>query len=166
MIIGIGGVSNSGKSSLAKQLKVALSGKTVAIICQDDFVYPEKQIPQINDHIDWELPDSIDFDAFRNVLLTAAEMNEFVIAEGLMIYHDSKLIPFIDLSIFLEISKSEFITRKKNDLRWGFEPEWYINHIWDAYQKFGQPPVNLDVININADKGLPEVETILRSIQE
>ena len=47
MIIGIGGVSRAGKSTLAEKLKVHLekAGKSVDIFCQDEYVKPKISIP-------------------------------------------------------------------------------------------------------------------------
>ncbi|MBK8778261.1 MAG: hypothetical protein IPO25_12950 [Saprospiraceae bacterium] len=38
MIIGIGGVSRAGKTTLANQLSKRIKGKTIGILKQDDFV--------------------------------------------------------------------------------------------------------------------------------
>ncbi|MCD8539075.1 MAG: hypothetical protein LRY55_04405 [Leadbetterella sp.] len=48
MIIGIGGVSRSGKSTLARMLVNHFrdSGKTAIALNQDDFVFPTVQIPR------------------------------------------------------------------------------------------------------------------------
>lgn len=136
--IGIGGVSNSGKSKLAGLLKSNLSNKEVAIICQDDYIHPQYEIPQINDHIDWESSESINFVAFKNAILEAVEINDVVIADGFLAFYDPRINELYDRKIFLEISKEEFCKRKRKDTRWGEEPEWYIEHIWKTYQEIGQ----------------------------
>ena len=60
-IIGIGGCSRSGKSTLARRIKERFSDLCVLILDMDDFVLPKDQIPKIKDRTDWELPASVDF---------------------------------------------------------------------------------------------------------
>ena len=31
-----------------------------------------------------------------------------------------------------------FYKRKREDTRWGKEPDWYIDYIWDSYLKYGR----------------------------
>ena len=140
MIIGIGGVSMAGKSTLARLIKSRLPDKKVCILCQDDFIIPQKQIPLINGKTDWENPISIDFDEFIASVVARSIEYEIVIAEGLFAYYDSTLNKLYDKKIFLEISEKVFFKRKRLDIRWEIEPEWYIQHIWNSYLKFGMLP--------------------------
>lgn len=141
-VIGIGGISRSGKSLLAKQLSISISdsGKSVKILDQDDFVFPENEIPTIRDHVDWECPESIDFHKFRESIIEASSENDFVIAEGLMVFWEPEIFNLLDYKIYIELDRREFTSRKKTDLRWGKEPDWYIDHIWDGYLQYGQFP--------------------------
>ncbi len=143
-IIGIGGISRSGKSLLAWQLSLILteSGKRVKILDQDDFVFPESQIPIISEHIDWECPESIDFVKFEKAILLSKESADVTIVEGLMVFWNPAVFRLFDHRIFIELPKEEFVERKQKDLRWGKEPDWYIQHIWDGFLKFGQFPKN------------------------
>ncbi|MCD6333394.1 MAG: hypothetical protein J7L89_08985 [Bacteroidales bacterium] len=140
ILIGIGGVSNAGKTFLARELAQRLTPGPVPVFSQDDFVWPESQIPLIRDHIDWECPESIDFHRFKNEILASLKQNPYVITEGLMLYHDRDLFRHIDIRIFIELSEKDFYARKSLDLRWGAEPDWYINYIWEAYQRYGKFP--------------------------
>lgn len=164
MIIGIGGVSNSGKSSLAKKLKENLKGFRVEIIGQDDYVFSETEIPKVKGHIDWEVPASINFPAFKKALLQKSKTADIVIAEGLMVFYDEELTKSFDLSIFLEMSKKEFVERKKKDLRWGREPDWYIGHIWNSFLRYGQVPPTLNALSFNIEKNNVPVDQLLRLI--
>ena len=62
-LLGIGGVSRSGKSELAQNLLTYYEsqGKKVKILDQDKFIIDKRQIPRIKDRLDWEHPDSIDW---------------------------------------------------------------------------------------------------------
>ncbi|UBM61621.1 hypothetical protein LA303_09365 [Candidatus Sulfidibacterium hydrothermale] len=137
MIIGIGGVSNAGKTTLANRLKAALNPLRVLILCQDDFARPENEIPRINGHIDWEIPESIDLAKYYRHLLKAKEEYDIVIAEGLFAFCDKHIYSQYDKKIFLTISKQTFWRRKSKDLRWGKEPDWYMEHIWASHFKCG-----------------------------
>ncbi len=137
MIIGIGGASTSGKSWLATKIKLKYPGKKVKILCQDDFVLASAQLPTIRDHFDWEIPESINFDRYLEAVLRCYIGYDIVIAEGLMVFYDKRLVRLFDKKIFIEISKDTFMKRKVDDLRWGREPDWYIEHIWESYLKYG-----------------------------
>lgn len=136
MIIGIGGISNAGKSKLAEKIKEHFSGKSVKILCQDNFAVPTHEIPKINEHTNWEIPDSIDFDRFYDEILDESKKYDIVIDEGLFVFYDERLNRLYDKTIYLSISHETFMERKKTDHRWGEEPDWYIEHIWDSHHQF------------------------------
>jgi uridine kinase len=136
-IIGIGGVSRSGKSTLAKKLKDHFVTKRVRILDQDDFVKPENDIPKIKDRTDWEHPESIDIQSLL-AEIDAAEDQDLIIVEGLLAFHFEELRIRFDVTIFLTISKGTFLFRRHQETRWGTEPDWFIDHVWDSYLKYGQ----------------------------
>ncbi|NOU48771.1 MAG: hypothetical protein HOO86_17155 [Bacteroidales bacterium] len=138
MIIGIGGVSTAGKTTTANRIRKLFDGLRVSIICQDDFVKPVNEIPFIGERVDWEHPDSVDHSKLFNTILAEKQVNDIVIAEGLMIFYHKEIDELFDKKIFVTIDYETFKQRKANDNRWGHEPEWYINHIWDSYLKFGR----------------------------
>ena len=141
MIIGIGGVSRSGKTSLARRLArhFRKQGLAPVILHQDDFAFPEEAIPKTRGKVDWEHPESIDFERFRQAITTHSNTADVVIAEGLMALYDGLCNALFDKCFFVQISKSTFLERKVNDLRWGREPDWYIEHIWESFLRYGQP---------------------------
>jgi len=152
MIIAIAGVSQAGKSTLAAKLRSLLGHNRVTILCQDDFVKEVQQIPKINDHVDWEHPHSIDHDLLRVTMIAEAQRTEFVIVEGLMMLWDKQTRSLFDKCLFIEIDKETFIRRKLLDQRWGIEPEWYMEHIWQSYLRFGQLPEGLNCLRLNGCK--------------
>jgi len=137
MVIGIGGVSNAGKTTLATRLAKQLEPLRVKVLCQDDFAKPLAEIPLIRSHMDWETPLSIDLVKYYKHILEANETYDVVIAEGLFAFCDQHLNKHYDKRIFLTISKRVFWERKSKDLRWGKEPEWYMEHIWQSHFKCG-----------------------------
>lgn len=161
-IIGIGGVSQSGKSSLAEKIKKRFSGNTL-VWSQDDFTNPESQIPKINNLTDWEHPDSIDFQQIKNLIEAQKENYDLIILEGLLAFHDDELANFFDIKIMLTISKDTFLQRRKQETRWGSEPDWFIHHVWDSFLNFGnyqfadhqlsgESPISNDQIDVILNK--------------
>ena len=161
VIVGIGGISRSGKSSLARELQKLFeeNGKTVEVLQQDKFVFPECLIPKINDHVDWERPESIDIQGFIRALKESSRINDVTIAEGLMVYWNPEVLNLFTCRIFIKLDKEEFFRRKQTDLRWGKEPDWYVEYIWDSYLKYGKFPANvkMDIVldgNSDFDPGI------------
>jgi uridine kinase len=142
MVIGIGGVSRAGKTTLAIKLKRRLKGKTINILNQDDFV-KKTGLPTIHGHIDWEHPDSLDWKSLRAAVLISSRNYDITIVEGLFAFYDQTINRKYDHSLFVHIQKELFFKRKRADTRWGKEPDWFIHHIWSSYKKFGQLPVSL-----------------------
>ncbi len=166
MVIGIGGVSNSGKSHLAENLVNHFRDRSTKIISQDNFALPSDKIPHIFDHIDWEAPESINFVKFKQTIVEAIKSHDFVIVEGIFAYYDKKINELYDKKLFIEISKETFLDRKIKDTRWGIEPAWYMDHIWKSYLKFGQPKKKLKdiyLINGNSEIILSDVLQYLSS---
>ncbi|MFN3782422.1 MAG: uridine kinase [Spirosomataceae bacterium] len=141
MVIGIGGVSRSGKSTLANLLAAYFrkNGKKVLIFHQDDFVLPDTLIPKIKQRIDWESPNSIDHTMLAAIVREFKNRVDIVIVEGLFAFFEPQLDSLYDKRVLVKISKRTFLIRKGMDNRWGYEPTWYINHIWQSFLTYGQP---------------------------
>lgn len=136
--IAIGGVSRSGKTFLSAMLGRYLDNSI--IIHQDTYIPPESEIPLIKDHIDWERPEAIDWISFENAIIEAGKTFKYVIVEGLFVYWDEKINQNFDKHLFITLPKPVFEKRKREDLRWGAEPDWYIEHIWQGHLKYGLLP--------------------------
>ena len=156
MIIGIGGVSRSGKGQLAKTIGKLYTGKDVVVLSQDDYVIPTSRIPRIEGEIDWERPESMDFDKFYQALVSARRDADLVVGEGILVFYTPALYRLFDRKIFITISRSVFRRRKVKDHRWGPFPDWYVDHIWASYQKYGKiPPGRRDVLYLNGERPFP-----------
>jgi uridine kinase len=140
IIIGIGGTSRSGKSALAKKINEYYQTKQnqVCLIKQDDLVCEEKDIPLIKSEVDWEHPDSMDFDGQLNLIMKKKGLYQVLIIEGILAFYDERINQLYDVRILCEIDKFNFLRRKRKDFRWGLHDNWYIEHIWDSYHKFGR----------------------------
>lgn len=136
-LILIGGVSRSGKSSLAQYLTQHLP---LSIhIDQDTFVLPEPQIPTIKDRTDWEVPESIDWKKLDTTTTNYLNRYEFVILEGIFAFQQESLNQLADLKIELKLPKEEFLAKRKQEQRWGEEPQWFIEHVWKAHLIHSNP---------------------------
>lgn len=157
MIIGIGGVSRAGKTKLANRLKAKYEseGKTVDIFPLDDYVKAKEEIPTIKDRIDWEHPDGIDFKSLCNTINLAKSRYDIIIAEGHLIFSDEELNKLFERKLFLRIKRDIFLDRRKRETRWGEEPDWYINYVWDAYVEHGTyEHIPMQIIDSNEE--IPE----------
>ena len=140
MVIGIGGVSRSGKTSLAFLIKrlAEKRGETATVISQDDFAMAKSKIPKIRHRIDWERPESIDFQRYKNDIVDKQVPYQHVITEGLLNFWDVETDALFDRRLFVIIKKDIFISRRLQEKRWGFEPKWFIEHVWKSYLTYGQ----------------------------
>ena len=63
-----------------------------------------------------------------------------------------------DKTIFLKIDKETFLNRKKKDLRWGKEPDWYIEYIWENHLIYGQHTLSKEnFLLLNATKNISTI---------
>ncbi|MDZ4709146.1 MAG: hypothetical protein SH818_12165 [Saprospiraceae bacterium] len=155
MIIGIGGVSRAGKTTLSARLKKRIKGKTIKILNQDDFV-KKNNLPMIKNHVDWEHPDSIDWKSLEKAIRTYRSEFEIVIVEGIFAFYHTKIAKTYDQVFFVHIPKDLFFNRKNKDLHWGKEPQWFIKHIWKSYLLYGRLPEFLkQVIWIDGSRKTP-----------
>lgn len=145
-VIAIGGVSRSGKSTLADWLVIQLKNATV--LHQDEYTLPKDQLPKINGIPDWEVPESIDWDTWHKAITQAKKYYDYVIIEGILVFANTNINALIDQPIFLNIDKENFLKRRLKEKRWGKEPEWFIEYVWEAHLKYGLPPSDLKAILI------------------
>ncbi len=164
MVIGIGGISNAGKSNLARRIKNHYSSKKVIIICQDDYAMPKDKIPLINDHLDWERPESINFISYEKVVTEGIEKNDIVIIEGIFAFYNYSINKPIDKKIFLTLDRRFFFMRKNIDLRWGKEPDWYVEHIWNNHEKYCKQNIPEDALRIKAGRDI-NLEGVIHFIE-
>ncbi len=167
MIIGIGGVSRAGKTSLAKKIMEFFPAKKKVILHQDDYINAGFDIPQIKNRIDWEVPESIDFPRLKYDFKWLSENVDIVILEGIFAFYDNEINKIYDRKIFVDIGYKDFINRKLLDKRWGYEPLWYIYHIWDNYKKHREDILKMDdifIIDDNNPKTKAQIKDFLYGV--
>lgn len=140
MVIGIGGASRSGKSTLAALLVNQFRDRdfTVIVLHQDDFVKKVSEIPLVNGEIDWETPLGIDFELSKDFLTYTAAHFDIVIFDGFLAFNEPTVNELFDKRLFVEISEDCFHQRKEEDTRWGIVPMWFREHIWSSYLQYGK----------------------------
>lgn len=136
--IGIGGVSRAGKTSLSNYIKSLYPHKSTFLIEMDNFVKNEEDIPKVRNHTDWEHPISVDFEKIKKVLKESICKYDIVITEGILIFYSEELNQLFDKRVFINVPKTVFYKRRLNEKRWGIEPEWYLDYVWDSYIKYGK----------------------------
>ncbi|HEY9117386.1 MAG TPA: hypothetical protein VIN11_06140 [Roseivirga sp.] len=161
-LILIAGISRSGKSSLASELARGL--QNAIHLEQDQFVLPETYIPKIEDRIDWERPESIDWLKWHQTISEALKSYRFIIAEGIFAFNDLKLIQRASATIELLIKKDQFLRRRKNEVRWGKEPEWFLEHVWEAHLKYHNPHAISPTLQLN-NYSAQDIDLVIRHIQ-
>jgi uridine kinase len=162
MIIGIGGMSRSGKTTLAHQIAAGYTKGTVVVLSLDDYAVPKKDIPMVRDMIDWEHPESIDFDRFYLDVFDAGHQYDLVIAEGFLIYLHEPLRNLFDKKICVIITKEGFERRRREQY---VEPQWYLDHIWDSYYRYqGRYEEVCDLV-LDGERAL-DSDSVLRFIDE
>ena len=144
-LIGIGGISRAGKSDLAHFLSANLPNANV--LHQDDYVKPEGLIPKIKERVDWEHPDSINWNQWKEAIIKSQSKFQHTIAEGIFVFHDSEILTQTNWKILLTLDKELFLQRKSDDGRWGNEPDWYIEHIWNSHFQWHKETLTSDMLN-------------------
>lgn len=136
ILIGIGGVSRAGKSKLAHYLEQQLLDTNT--ISQDNFVKSKSEIPTIKDRVDWEHPDSIEWDSLKKEIYKSLKNHSYTLLEGLFAFYNKEIENQMSIKINLTIDKQRFLNLKDVDQRWGNEPKWFIEHIWQSNLRYGQ----------------------------
>ena len=151
MIIGIGGVSRAGKTTLAYKIRDLYPKQKIRFVHGDDVVKDVDNIPMIKDRIDWECIESFDYEKIIN-RIKSDDDSDIIICEGILIFHNKELFKFFDKKIIAEIGKDCFYKRKSQDDRWGYEPEWYIDYIWESYiRHYSKLNNNKDILKIKGE---------------
>ncbi|MCF8275065.1 MAG: uridine kinase [Flavobacteriaceae bacterium] len=169
-LVGISGGSASGKTSFLKALKEQFSEKQLCIVSQDNYyklAYEHKK--DENGHINFDLPDCVDLDAFAEDLsklhhgesiqrheyrfqhenqqgpLLTFEPAPIIVCEGLFIFYYERIFNQFDLKIFINAEEELALQRRiKRDVAERNISEDFVlyqwkNHVLPSYRQFLLP---------------------------
>lgn len=117
-IIGIGGGTCSGKSTLANKLEERLSDVKTVFIHMDKFYIrpPKTSIAPITgrEYIEMNVPEALDLDGIYREFNTACDNpeNQVVVIEGLFALYLPRLLERLDLKVFVDLKSDERIVRR------------------------------------------------------
>ncbi|XP_051849031.1 nicotinamide riboside kinase 2-like [Antechinus flavipes] len=190
-IIGIGGMTNGGKTTLTNRLSKTLPN--CCVIHQDDFYKPQDQIEVGEDGFkQWDVLESLDMEAMVNTVLewlnnpmkfarthginiqqNSQESNSddthILILEGFLIYSYKPLLDLYSRRYFLAVPYEECKRRRSTrNYKVPDPPGLFDGHIWPMYQKYRQEMDNngVDVVHIDGLKSRDELyRQVLEDIQ-
>lgn len=136
IIIGIGGGTGSGKTTVVRKIIESLPDNSVAVIPQDSYYNDQSQLPlEVRKQTNFDHPDAFEWpllaqqiEELRNghsieqptySYITCTRLSETVhvepkdviIVEGIMALYDKKLRDLMDLKIFVDASPDERLLR-------------------------------------------------------
>ncbi len=168
MIIGIGGCSRSGKSTLTDALiwEFRLQNKQVLALHIDDFVKNIELIPKINNETDWESELSIDFELLKSAIDFYKSKVDILIIEGYHFFNFKELVEKSNCAILMQIEENTFLERRKLENRWGKEAAWYLKHVWNTWQLNGKKFLNPAKTLILSGEETFDIKKIIEQILE
>lgn len=183
LLIGITGGSGSGKTTFLTQLKQRFNKEELCVISQDDYYRPkEEQLPDNLGIINFDLPHSIDHEAFvadiqrltegENVYRKEYTFNNklkqpniitlcpapIIIVEGIFVFHFPSIRELLDIKVFLDAKENlKVIRRIRRDQEERNYPlddvlYRYEHHVLPTFERYIKPYRDEADIIINNNK--------------
>lgn len=175
-VVGIGGGTASGKSTLCKILTEKLPGVRTITVHSDNFYL--ENLPKIISpksgivYDDYNHPNSLDkakfFPAVRGLTRADADL---VLIDSLFSLYYEELLRETDLKIFLDLPPDERLARRvRRNAAWGLSPEEIITYYTDtvAYRhaEFVEPTRARADLVIGGGFGEAEIALVVKHIQK
>src|SRR3990170_1319491 len=166
-IIGITGVSGSGKTAISKILAKKI--KATIIHLDDYWKYHNVEMRPRKEWKKWEHPSSIDFNRLYKeiVKLKRLNKNKIIIVEGFHVLHNKKIRDILDLKIYISLSDNLVIKRRLEK----FGPEenqkmYSKNIVIKSYKRYGKLTKKYADLVIRGNKDINEnIKNILRYVK-
>jgi len=142
IILGIAGGSGCGKTTLINEISARFKDKPISIISHDSYYYDLSYLtPEQKENRNFDHPDALETDLLEKHIkelkedkiveipqydfITHSRKNEkrviypqkIIIVEGLFVLYDPRIIPLLDIKLFVDIDADErFIRRLQRDV--------------------------------------------------
>ena len=172
LVVGLGGVTNGGKTTMCKSLEHHFSSNQynlrVKSLHIDDYFRPNDDPHHIHlekfNHHDWDCLEAIDTDRFIKDLQSMRLECDLLFVEGFLIFNvptPSKNDRLFNLAYYFDLSYEEC---RKRRLERNYDPPdpqgYFEEHVWSAYLK-----AKREVLDRNKDGELELVDTTKESFE-
>ncbi|XP_048197943.1 nicotinamide riboside kinase 2 [Perognathus longimembris pacificus] len=184
VIVGIGGVTNGGKTTLTNRLSTALPN--CCVIHQDDFFKPQDQIAVGEDGFkQWDVLESLDMAAMLSTVKAwlqnpqkfarahgvtiqpGASDTHILLLEGFLIYSYKPLLDVYTRRYFLTVPYEES-KRRRSTRKYTVPdpPGLFDGHVWPMYQKYKQEMEADGVEVVHLDGMKSQGELLLQVLED
>ncbi|UJR29153.1 hypothetical protein I4U23_010367 [Adineta vaga] len=173
LVVGLGGITNGGKTTMCKCLEELFSSEKyhlrVKSLHMDDYFRPNNDPNHIHldkfDHHDWDCLEALDIDRFIADLRTLRSKCDLLLVEGFLIFNISssaaKQSNLFNLGYYFDLPYDECLQRRSKRDYDPPDPQGYFEeHVWQAYIKS-----KTDAFERNKHIGLESVDTTKESFE-
>jgi nicotinamide/nicotinate riboside kinase len=191
VVVGLGGITNGGKTTMCRSLEHVFSSDKynlrVKCLHIDDYYRPDndphhKHLEKF-DHHDWDCLEAIDTDRFIEDFQSIRLTCDLLLVEGFLIFNvssPSKNHPLFNLAYYFDLPYEECLKRR---LERNYDPPdphgYFEEHVWQAYIKAKKEAfetnkyIELELIDTTKesfeklqDKIIKDIEKTLKRIQK
>ncbi|XP_003788920.2 nicotinamide riboside kinase 2 isoform X2 [Otolemur garnettii] len=181
LIVGIGGVTNGGKTTLTNSLLKVLPN--CCVIHQDDFFKPQDQIAVGEDGFkQWDVLESLDMEAMLNTVQAwLSNPQKFARAHGVSVWPEDTHILLLDGFLLYSYkplvdlySRRYFLTIPYEECKWRRStrsykvpdsPNLFDGHVWPMYQKYRRE-MEVDDVEVVYLDGMKSREELFQQVLE
>ncbi|XP_003277072.2 nicotinamide riboside kinase 2 isoform X2 [Nomascus leucogenys] len=183
LIVGIGGMTNGGKTTLTNSLLRALPN--CCVIHQDDFFKPQDQIAVGEDGFkQWDVLESLDMEAMLDTVQAwlsspqkfarahgvsvqpEASDTHILLLEGFLLYSYKPLVDLYSRRYFLTVPYEECKWRRSTrNYTVPDPPGLFDGHVWPMYQKYRQE-MEANAVEVVYLDGMKSREELFREVLE